>query len=213
MLLRIWCTTQVRICMRIDSMDRFIKYLRLSKHAINYFPLLFVSDHYSSRKSVSGRKPNSFQVLSKMNFIASADMTENLCKRFRQYLQNWCNGYTPANYYSRLKWAINIIWLSRNRLVKTCFRYTLCWRRVKTLCGLLCIASKNISISVRTPLCKQNVGRMATSSNHVSMNRSTPHQKNATGTTHVSMMQRTDWLIPMISDFLDSDLNEKPSAF
>lgn len=33
------------------------------------------------------------------------------------------------------------------------------------------------------------------------------------GTTHVGMIQRTDWLIPMINDFLDSDLNAAPPAF
>ncbi len=34
------------------------------------------------------------------------------------------------------------------------------------------------------------------------------------GTTHVGMvMQRADWLVPMITDFLDSDLNEKPATF
>lgn len=33
------------------------------------------------------------------------------------------------------------------------------------------------------------------------------------GTTHVGMMQRTDWLIPMITDFLDSDLNTAPPTF
>ncbi|HEV7781450.1 MAG TPA: alpha/beta hydrolase [Chitinophagaceae bacterium] len=33
------------------------------------------------------------------------------------------------------------------------------------------------------------------------------------GTTHIGMMQRTDWLIPMITDFLDSDLNETPPTF
>ncbi|HTE27474.1 alpha/beta fold hydrolase [Flavitalea sp.] len=33
------------------------------------------------------------------------------------------------------------------------------------------------------------------------------------GTTHIGMMQRTDWLIPMITDFLDSDLNAAPPAF
>lgn len=34
------------------------------------------------------------------------------------------------------------------------------------------------------------------------------------GTTHIAMfMQRTDWLIPMITDFLDSDLNEAPPTF
>lgn len=34
------------------------------------------------------------------------------------------------------------------------------------------------------------------------------------GTTHVGIfMQRADWLIPMITDFLDSDLNEAPPTF
>jgi len=33
------------------------------------------------------------------------------------------------------------------------------------------------------------------------------------GTTHIGMMQRTGWLIPMITDFLDSDLNEAPPTF
>lgn len=33
------------------------------------------------------------------------------------------------------------------------------------------------------------------------------------GTTHVGMMSRTDWLIPMITDFLNSDLNEIPPKF
>lgn len=33
------------------------------------------------------------------------------------------------------------------------------------------------------------------------------------GTTHIGMMEKTDWLIPMITDFLDSDLNTKPPTF
>jgi pimeloyl-ACP methyl ester carboxylesterase len=33
------------------------------------------------------------------------------------------------------------------------------------------------------------------------------------GTTHIGMMHRTDWLIPMITDFLDSDLNAPPPTF
>ena len=33
------------------------------------------------------------------------------------------------------------------------------------------------------------------------------------GTTHIGMMMRTDWLIPMITDFLDSDLNPTPPTF
>jgi pimeloyl-ACP methyl ester carboxylesterase len=33
------------------------------------------------------------------------------------------------------------------------------------------------------------------------------------GTTHIGMMQRTGWLIPMITDFLDSDLHAAPPSF
>lgn len=33
------------------------------------------------------------------------------------------------------------------------------------------------------------------------------------GTTHVGMMKRADWLVPMIDDFLDSDLNAAPPTF
>ncbi|MBP7556332.1 MAG: alpha/beta hydrolase [Chitinophagaceae bacterium] len=33
------------------------------------------------------------------------------------------------------------------------------------------------------------------------------------GTTHIGMMMHTDWLIPMITDFLDSDLSAMPPTF
>ena len=33
------------------------------------------------------------------------------------------------------------------------------------------------------------------------------------GTTHIGMMQRWSWLVPMINDFLDSDLNPAPPTF
>ena len=33
-------------------------------------------------------------------------MTENLCKRFRQYLLDRFTGDTPANYYARFKWVL-----------------------------------------------------------------------------------------------------------
>jgi hypothetical protein len=32
-------------------------------------------------------------------------------------------------------------------------------------------------------------------------------------TTHIGMMKRTDWLIPMITDFLDSNLDPTPPMF
>ncbi|WP_291909130.1 alpha/beta hydrolase [Chitinophaga sp. CB10] len=33
------------------------------------------------------------------------------------------------------------------------------------------------------------------------------------GTTHIGMMQHFDWILPMINDFLDSDLNSAPPTF
>ena len=33
------------------------------------------------------------------------------------------------------------------------------------------------------------------------------------GATHIGILQQTDWLIPMITDFLDSDLNASPPTF
>ena len=33
------------------------------------------------------------------------------------------------------------------------------------------------------------------------------------GTTHIGMMQKATWLVPMITDFLDSDLNPTPPTF
>jgi pimeloyl-ACP methyl ester carboxylesterase len=33
------------------------------------------------------------------------------------------------------------------------------------------------------------------------------------GTTHIGMMQRWSWLVPMLNDFLDSDLNAAPPTF
>lgn len=33
------------------------------------------------------------------------------------------------------------------------------------------------------------------------------------GTTHIGMIQRTDWLLPMVTDFLDADLQAKPPTF
>ena len=48
-----------------------------------------------------------FKVFIKGDFIAPIDITENLCKRFRQFLIDKYTGETPLNYYSRFKWAVN----------------------------------------------------------------------------------------------------------
>jgi len=41
------------------------------------------------------------------DFIAPIDITENLCKRFRQFLLDKYTGQTPLNYFSRFKWVVD----------------------------------------------------------------------------------------------------------
>jgi integrase len=40
-------------------------------------------------------------------FISPHDITENFCKRFRQYLLDHLTGETPGGYYARFKWVVN----------------------------------------------------------------------------------------------------------
>ena len=42
----------------------------------------------------------------KKDFVSPVDITENFCKRFRQYLLDRFTGETPANYYARFKWVL-----------------------------------------------------------------------------------------------------------
>src|SRR5215216_7094152 len=48
-----------------------------------------------------GNSLKHFKAFIKDNFIAPVDITENLCKRFRQYLLDRYHGETPGNYYAR----------------------------------------------------------------------------------------------------------------
>lgn len=48
-----------------------------------------------------------FKEFLEKDFISPIDITENLCKRFRQYLLDKYNGLTPLNYFSRFKEVIN----------------------------------------------------------------------------------------------------------
>lgn len=48
-----------------------------------------------------------FKVFINSDFIAPIDITENFCKRFRQFLLDKYTGETPVNYFSRFKWVIN----------------------------------------------------------------------------------------------------------
>jgi hypothetical protein len=49
---------------------------------------------------------NHFKSFVKGDFISSLDITENLCKRFRQYLLDRFTGDMPANYYARFKGVV-----------------------------------------------------------------------------------------------------------
>lgn len=41
------------------------------------------------------------------DFISPIDITENFCKRFRQFLLDKFTGETPGGYYARFKWVVN----------------------------------------------------------------------------------------------------------
>lgn len=48
-----------------------------------------------------------FKIFINSDYISPVDITENFCKRFRQYLLDRFKGETPLNYYARFKWVVN----------------------------------------------------------------------------------------------------------
>jgi integrase len=48
-----------------------------------------------------------FKLFIKGDFIAPIEITENFCKRFRQFLLDKFTGETPGGYYARFKWVVN----------------------------------------------------------------------------------------------------------
>lgn len=72
-------------------------------------------EYYEEYVKLNTRKGNrhlvnslaQFKLFIKKDFIAPIDITENFCKRFRQYLLDKFTGETPGNYYSRFKWAVS----------------------------------------------------------------------------------------------------------
>ncbi len=48
-----------------------------------------------------------FKLFISSDFIAPLDITENFCKRFRQFLLDKYTGETPGGYYARFKWVVN----------------------------------------------------------------------------------------------------------
>ncbi len=72
-------------------------------------------EYYEEYVKLNARKGNrhltnslkQFKLFINGDFIAPIDITENLCKRFRQYLLDNYTGETPGGYYARFKWVIN----------------------------------------------------------------------------------------------------------
>jgi integrase len=71
-------------------------------------------EYYQEYVDLNRRKGNrhltssliQFKRFLKNDFLSPIDITENLCKRFRQYLLDKFTGDTPANYYARFKWVV-----------------------------------------------------------------------------------------------------------
>jgi len=72
-------------------------------------------DYYEEYVELNKRKANrhlknslkQFKLFIDKDFIAPVDITENLCKRFRQFLLDKFTGETPGGYYARFKWVVN----------------------------------------------------------------------------------------------------------
>jgi integrase len=72
-------------------------------------------EYYEEYVKLNSRKGNrhllnsltQFKLFIDRDFIAPIDITENFCKRFRQFLLDKFTGETPGGYYSRFKWVVN----------------------------------------------------------------------------------------------------------
>src|SRR5687767_12026008 len=72
-------------------------------------------EYYEEYVKLNTRKGNrhltnslaQFKLFIKSDFIAPIDITENFCKRFRQFLLDKFTGETPGNYYARFKWVVS----------------------------------------------------------------------------------------------------------
>lgn len=72
-------------------------------------------EYYEEYLELNKRKGNrhltcslaQFKLFINSDFIAPIDITENFCKRFRQFLLDKFTGETPGGYYARFKWVVN----------------------------------------------------------------------------------------------------------
>lgn len=84
-------------------------YIPTHKFKTNF--LEYYTEYATNHKSKNNRHLSNsfkqFKLFLNNDFISPVDITENFCKRFRQYLLNKFTGETPCNYYARFKWVIN----------------------------------------------------------------------------------------------------------
>jgi integrase len=72
-------------------------------------------EYYEEYVTLNRRKGNrhlansltQFKLFINRDFISPVDITENFCKRFRQFLLDKYTGETPGGYYARFKWVVN----------------------------------------------------------------------------------------------------------
>jgi len=82
----------------------------IPKHKFKANFLDYYSEYVDLNKKDGNRHLSSslkqFRKFVNKKFISPVEITENFCKRFRQFLLDRFNGETPMNYYARFKWVI-----------------------------------------------------------------------------------------------------------
>ncbi len=83
----------------------FIPMHKFKSNFIDYYAAYVVKNKCEGNRHLEGSLAH-FKKFLKKEIIAPVDITENLCKRFRQHLLEKLSGETPANYFSRFKGVI-----------------------------------------------------------------------------------------------------------
>ena len=83
----------------------FIPNHKFRTNFLDYFAEYVRQNRRSGNRHVEGSLRH-FKIFLGKDFISPIDITENLCKRFRQYTLEHFKGETPACYFSRFKWVL-----------------------------------------------------------------------------------------------------------
>lgn len=84
----------------------FIPMHKFKTNFLEYFEE-YVEQNKRKAKRHLANSLKQFKLFVKKGFMTPIDITENFCKRFRQYLLDKFTGETPGGYYSRFKWVVN----------------------------------------------------------------------------------------------------------